>query len=141
MVISESALALIRQLQAEGFHFAVEGDRLRIRPADRVSLELQAELRRAKPELLVLLGRCDADVLARLDAFRQQLEVTPAPRCPAFLFRQCVPYVKGTCFSCGDQLEVVRFGRCRSCSLAWRLAAGVPIDALLAEAIDTARVA
>jgi len=45
------------------------------------------------------------------------------------------------CSSCGNALFLPRFGRCWCCSVAWRLAAGVPVDEVLAEAIDAARVA
>jgi integrase len=38
------------------------------------------------------------------------------------------------CSSCGNALFLPRFGRCWCCSVAWRLAAGVPVDEVLAEA-------
>ena len=44
------------------------------------------------------------------------------------------------CFSCGAALPEPRYGRCRRCSLAWRLAVGVPIPAEWAAAYDGARV-
>lgn len=82
----------------------------------------------------------DVDVEARRVVFAQQWASTRAPRVPAFLFKASVPYVLGWCFSCGDALERLRFDRCPRCAIAWRLAAGVPISAALAEALDSARL-
>src|SRR5262245_28685767 len=54
-VLDAPAPVLLRQLQAEGFELAVSGDRLRIRPAERVSPELQIALAKHKKEILAML--------------------------------------------------------------------------------------
>ena len=56
--VSDSARApgLLQQLRDQGFELAAAGDRLRIRPADRVTPELRAALAQRKDELLVLLA-------------------------------------------------------------------------------------
>ena len=56
--VSESVPAPVwlQQLRDQGFELAVEGDRLRIRPADRVTPELRAALAQRKDELLALLA-------------------------------------------------------------------------------------
>jgi TubC N-terminal docking domain len=46
---------LLRQLQADGFELVVDGDRLRIRPAARVSPQLRDVLAKHKGELLAML--------------------------------------------------------------------------------------
>jgi hypothetical protein len=79
-------------------------------------------------------------VLVRRHVFRQQLDSTRAPGIPPFLFCPAVPYQAGLCFSCGVGLQERCFGRCWRCSLAWRLACGVPVPPLLASALDDARV-
>ncbi len=55
-------------------------------------------------------------------------------------FRPGVPYVPGSCFSCGDALAALRFGRCWRCSLAWRLAVRLPVPADLAVVLDDVKV-
>jgi hypothetical protein len=140
-VLESQALSLLRQLKAEGFEFQVaEPNILRVRPVDRVTPELRADLQRHKPALLMLIRIDDAGVQERRDVFARQLAATRAPQLPAFLYRPDVPYVKGMCFSCHDPLPEPRFGRCWRCSLAWRLTADVPIDVDLAAALDVARV-
>lgn len=52
----ESAPMLLAQLRGEGFEICVEGDRLRIRPADRLTPALREALARRKPEFLALLA-------------------------------------------------------------------------------------
>jgi len=51
----ESAVDLLDRLRADGFDLVVAGDRLRIRPADRVSPELKDELRQRRDELVEML--------------------------------------------------------------------------------------
>jgi hypothetical protein len=141
-VFESQAFTLLRQLKAEGFEFRVaEPDILRVRPVDRVTPELRADLQRHKAGLLMLIRIDDAGVQERRDVFARQLTATSAPQVPAFLYRASVPYVKGMCFSCGDALAATRFSRCWRCSLAWRLACRSPISAELASALDAARVA
>ena len=56
VTVAESAPALIRQLRAEGYELAAHGDRVRIRPVERVTPELRDTLARHKTELLSLLA-------------------------------------------------------------------------------------
>ena len=116
-------------------------DTLVVEPASRLTPEQRAAVLAHARELALLMRYLDPDVLERRDVFRLQLEATPAPAVPTLLFRSDVPYVRATCFSCGDSLPESRFSRCWRCSLAWRLACRVPISMDLAAAIDTARVA
>lgn len=55
-MVDESAPMLLEQLRREGFQLCVEGDRLRIRPVDRLTPALREALARRKPELLALLA-------------------------------------------------------------------------------------
>lgn len=59
------AAALFDRLQAEGFDLQADGDRLRVRPADRVTPELRDALARAKPALLDRLRPVPAFVTLR----------------------------------------------------------------------------
>ena len=52
-----SAPLLLARLRAEGFELMVDGDRLRIRPADRVTAEIRNEVAKRKSELLAILSR------------------------------------------------------------------------------------
>jgi hypothetical protein len=55
-VIDEAAPALLQQLRAAGFELTADGDRLRIRPADRVTPALRDQIARHKSELLAALA-------------------------------------------------------------------------------------
>lgn len=134
------ALPLLLRLAAEGYEFEPHATMLRVRPLERVTPELRAELTQYKAELLLLLRCCDQGVWARRDVMRAQFEAAADGRLPALAFRLDVAYVKGRCLSCNDDLEHFRFGRCWRCALAWRLAADVPLAADLGRALDTARV-
>jgi hypothetical protein len=83
----------------------------------------------------------DDDVVARSAVFRQQLEATPPPAVPAFLFKAGIPYTPAVCFSCGEPNGRTTFGRCWRCSVAWRLECRLPIQADVATALDSAKVA
>lgn len=119
--LSSQAAALLLQVTASGVELRRCGDELRFRPP-RIADDLLRQLQAVKPAILALL---DDGVQARIAAFKQQLASTPAPGIPSFLFKVGVPYQEGFCFSCGDPLLVLRYGRCWKCSLAWRLAAKV----------------
>lgn len=134
------ALPLLLRLEADGYQLEPRATVLRVRPVERVTPALRAELTRYKPELLLLLRCCDPGVLARRDVMRAQLDGARAG-VPPLLFRPDVPYVLGRCFSCGDALEQFSVGRCWRCSLAWRLACRLPVPVDLAVALDAARVA
>jgi hypothetical protein len=137
-----SVATFYEQLRAAGFELRVaESGRLQIAPADRVTPDLLARLKVAKAALVSLVCSSDAAVLERVESFRQQLIAAPSRSVPAFIFQSGVPYVPGRCFSCGDCLPEMRFGRCWRCAFAWRLAVGVPVAAESARASDEARSA
>jgi TubC N-terminal docking domain len=52
----DSVPGLLHRLRAEGFELALDGDRLRIRPAGRVTPELREAIHRHKAELLRVLA-------------------------------------------------------------------------------------
>ncbi len=51
------ARELLHQMAEAGFSVEADGDKLLVRPASKLTDELRAELRAAKPELLRLLER------------------------------------------------------------------------------------
>lgn len=141
-VFASPALPVFLQLEAAGVRFKLAADGVLVSPRGVLTTDQRAVFRQHQDAVRALVGIvADTGVQARRDAFRQQFDVTPAPMVPAFLFRAGVAYVPGMCFSCGDGLPALRFSRCWRCSLAWRLAARVSIEAALAEALDAARVA
>lgn len=142
-VLGSPAVAILCGLERDGFTVKIdESDNgIVIIPRSRLTTERMAEIRRHKDALKLLLMHCsDAGVTARVVEFRRQLAATAAPGLPALVFMVNVSYVKGTCFSCADRLPELRFGRCWRCSLACRLACRLPIPAVLAEALDAAKV-
>ena len=140
-VLQSPAVGILCALEADGFRVELTADGvLVIAPRSRLTPERMAEITRHRDALKLLLRCCDAGVQARRDVFEYQLAQTPAPRVPAFLFRPDVPYVHGVCFSCGDALAALRFGRCWRCSLAWRLAVRLPVPADLAVVLDDVKV-
>ena len=141
-VFESQALTLLRQLKADGFEFQVaEPDILRVRPVDRVTPELRADLQRHKPGLLTLIRCLDPGVLARRNVMRALVEQAEHARhVPQLVFRQDVAYAPGVCFSCADRLDGPRWGSCWRCMLARRLACRAPIPADLLAACDEARV-
>ena len=141
-VFASPAVAILCELEHDGFRVELTADGvLSIAPRSRLTSDRMTAIAGCKDPLKLLLRCCDAGVVERRDAFRLQLEAAPAPCVPAFLFKPGLPYVAGSCFSCGDGLPELRFGRCWRCSLAWRLACRLPVPADLASALDGARVA
>lgn len=141
VALDSPAVAILSALERDGFRVELEADNgLVISPRSRLTPERMQAITACKDALTTLLRWCDAGVQARRDAFEQQLAATPAPGCPAFVFRPDVPYTKGTCFSCAAPLHELRFGRCWRCSLAWRLVCRLPVPPSLADAIDGAKV-
>ncbi len=131
------AVALLFALECDGFRVELGDDAaVVIAPRSRLTPERMAAIVACKDALKALLR----GVQNRRDVFRAQLAATPPPAAPPFLYRADVPYVAGKCFSCGDALPTLRFGRCWRCSLAWRLAARVPMTALLADALAAAKI-
>jgi len=98
--------SLIQALLRHGYDLDVEGDRLRIRPADRVDDTL-AELL-TQHELL--------PIVLRLVAMRRLARVAPKAVVYASPEARGGP---GRCFSCGDPLEhPTAYGRCGPCDVA-----------------------
>ena len=144
-IFESPALPLLLELESSGFTFKVEGDRLLVRPLERLTPEQRELLRRERAAAILLLRVFDDGVQDRRAAFVAQLTATPPPAIPAFLFKPDVPYLPGVCFSCGEPNQREGraggpvYGRCVRCSLAWRLAAGIPIPAPQAIAHDEAK--
>ena len=137
-VFTSPALPLLLALEAEGFAFAIDGDRLLVRPVERLSPELRQALRRERESLVVLVRICDVGVQQRRELFATSL-ASDARVLPSLVFVADVPYVAGHCFSCGDSNQRPTFGRCWRCALAWRLAAGVAVPSDFAAAYDSAK--
>ncbi len=139
-VFDGPGLPLLLELEQEGFDLAVRRGELWVRPVDQLTSEQQAKIQRHRDELVTLVRVCDADVQERLVAFKQQFREAPEGTTPDFVFQRGTPYAKAVCFSCAAALPEPRYGRCWRCSLAWRMAAGVPIPTEQAAAYDGARV-
>lgn len=140
--LQSPAMGILCDLKRDGFRVELTpDDAIVITPKSSLTPDRRRQIVDHKTAIKTLLRGCDAGVMARVAEFRRQLAAVPAPRCPAFLFRSDVPYVRSVCFSCGDGLPEPRFSRCWRCSLAWRLAIGLPISADFAQALDEARVA
>ncbi len=138
-VFDTPALPLLLQLEADGFTFATRGERLLVRPVERLTPELRRQLEVERERLLLLLRICDDGVQARREAFACAIAATGPGVLPLLVFRAGVPYAPGICFSCGEANDRAGFGRCPRCALAWRLAAGVAIPADSAAASDVAK--
>ena len=140
-VLASPALPLLLELEASGARFRVDGEQVLVSPRGLLTTEQREVFRHHQLAVRALVSiLTDVGVQDRAAEFRGQLEQTPTPRAPAFVFKVNISYVKGTCFSCADRLPELRFGRCWRCSLAWRLACRLHIPALLAEALDAAKV-
>jgi hypothetical protein len=141
-VLNSPMLPVLVALELTGVRFRLDGDRVLVSPSGVLTPEQRAmfHANQAVVRLLVAVAT-DVGVHDRRDVFRRQHAATPTGTLPFFQFRRGVPYTRGACFSCGDQLPDVRFGRCWRCSLAWRLACRLPVGTDLAGALDTARVA
>ena len=139
-VLDSPAVAVLCDLEHAGLGLAVVDGRLRVSPVERLTAEREALIRQHRDALVTLVRICDTGVQERLAAFKQQLRGAPDGTMPDFVFRRGIPYTKALCFSCGAELAEPRYGRCWCCSLAWRLAVGVPIPAEQAAVYDGARV-
>src|SRR6266516_2733137 len=134
-ILQSAAPAILCELERDGFRVALlAGDVLSIAPRSQLTAERMHCIAEHKEAIKALVRRCDEGVSARRDMFVQQLAQKKAPGVPTFLFRPNVPYVSGHCFSCRDELNQARFGRCWRCALAWRLAAGVAVHVDVANA-------
>ena len=139
-VFDGPGLPLLIELERDGFDLAVRRGELWIRPVDRLTASQQAKIQQHRVALVTLVRVCDEGVQTRLVAYRQQLAEVPKGSTCHFVFQPGTPYAKTVCFSCGAALLEPRYGRCWRCSLAWRIAAGVPVSAERAMVYDTARV-
>jgi hypothetical protein len=116
-----SAAEVLAELESRQVAVLVEGGRLFLRPADRVSPDLIAHVRSVKPALLALLRpspattpATPASVAARVASFR----ATGSP----WVLVPALMYEAGRCFSCGEPNPDVIYGRCLACSEAlWRV--------------------
>ena len=138
-VFDGPGLPLLLELEQGGLDLAVRGGELWVRPFDHLTPEQRGAIHRYRAELITLVRCCDDGVQRRLEVYRAQIEVAPDTRGP-FLYVAGVAYVRGICFSCAARLPAPAFGRCWRCSLAWRMAASVPIPAERAAVYDGARV-
>lgn len=140
-VFDSPALRLLVALEARAIHIELTTDgRLIVEPASRLTADEQTAVRAHARGLARLLRLCDRGVWARRDAFAMQIALVRPPGLPACLLRPQVPYVRGTCFSCGVVLQALVFGRCWRCALACRLAGGLSIPVDVIAAMDVARV-
>jgi hypothetical protein len=98
-VFESQALILLRQLMADGFEIQVaEPNVLRVRPVDRVTPALRADLQRHKLDLLrLMIPVSDAGVQERRSAFARRLEMalSSGVLVPRLMFREA-PYVPRT---------------------------------------------
>jgi hypothetical protein len=97
-----------------GVTVLLDGPDLILRPRARLTPDLLASVRAEKAALVERL-RSQADaVAARVATFRASG--------PPWVLRSGLSYKRGRCFSCGDTLAGVVFGRCAVCSEAlWRV--------------------
>lgn len=136
-VLNSLALSLLLQLEAHGFEVLAVDNRLLVKPADRIPVDVRAQLATYRRELLTLLRICDVAVQDRREVFSAQLAAGVAVG--RLTARDRLTYVAGQCFSCGDALPRPVFGRCWRCALAWRLAVGVAIPPMVADVYDQQR--
>ncbi len=139
-VLDGPGLPLLIELERCGFDLDVRRGELWVRPVEQLTAEQRASIQHHRDELVTLVRCCDDGVQERLAAFKQQLMEVPEGSTPDFVFQRGTPYAKAVCFSCGAVLGKPRYGRCWRCSLAWRMAVGVPIPAEQTAAYDGARV-
>ena len=118
----DSAVAVLCALEEDGFDLEAVNGRLRVSPAHQLTARHRAAIRRYREPLVVLVLSCDPGVLSRRTLFKRQWIVG---RATIFLVCPNLGWQKGRCFSCADDLNAQRYGRCWRCSLAWRWAAGV----------------
>ncbi len=111
---------LLAELSRRGVELAVEGERLRFRPQEAITLELRAALVEHKSVLLRLLENEAHEVRWRMDAMRSQVPRTGA--IPTLLARPEAKFSpRGTCRHCGDELQPDRPIACVPCVRAVEL--------------------
>jgi hypothetical protein len=123
VVVEPPAVDLFCALHRDGFTVALTAnDVLTVSPRSRLTAERMRLIQAYKEPLKRLVRPGDDGVLARRDAFVEQVARTLPSRVPAFLFLANIAYVAGIRFSCGDPLPSLSFARCWRCAVAWRLA-------------------
>mgnify|MGYP004029948083 CR=1 FL=1 len=95
-VFDSAALPLLITLQEQGFELRVTNGALFIKPVDRVTLELRAQLRQHKPALMTLVCVCEQGVQDRVTVFRAQLEASPPRRSARSCSRRVCPTARGS---------------------------------------------
>ena len=118
----DSAVAGLCALEDDGFDLEAVDRRLRVSPAHQLTARHRAAIRRYRDDLIVLVQSCDPGVVSRRALFKRQWGLD---KTTTFLVCPDLGWQKGRCFSCGDDLDAQRYGRCWRCSLAWRWVAGV----------------
>jgi hypothetical protein len=118
---NEPALRLVWDLADRGIDLQVsdDGTTLEVTPAEALRATDLEQLRAHKPTVLVIVGCCDAGVLARVREFRQQPDTDAPVLVPG------IRYTTKRCWSC--LARVARPGRCWCCRLAYRLARRLPL--------------
>jgi len=125
---------VLAQATAAGLTLEAAGDRLRVRPRDRLTPELRAALLAHKPALLALLGGLPdpATVAARAAAFQAQLAAWRAEGragVPVLRLAGLPPIAAGQCVGCGAALPPERTWRCGVCQRAVAQALGLRSEA------------
>ena len=130
-VFESPAVAILLQLEADGFEVGIAGDRLRVKPISQLTSDRRKDLEQYRCELLLLLRVSDTGVQDRRRVFAG-LRGTPLGQ---WTFRPGVALRPGACYRCGDRLAVPRPGRCWRCGLAARLAchAPIPLDLMITD--------
>ena len=90
-VLDSPALPLLLELEQQGCRVELTAHKLVVEPASRLTPRQRAAVLVYARELALLVRCLDPGVVERRDLFRRQLEATPAPRVPTFLFRPDVP--------------------------------------------------
>src|SRR5580693_7570252 len=93
-VLDSPALPLLLELEQQGCRVDLTHHKLVVGPASRLTTQQRAAVFAYARELALLVRCLDPGVVERRDLFRRQLEATPAPGAPSFLFRPAVPYVR-----------------------------------------------
>ena len=139
-VFQSPAVGVLLSLEREGFTVAIAGDRLRVKPISKLTVEQRAAIEQHRTGLLTLLRMCDDGVQDRRRVFAERLAAA-GETVPPLVYRSGTCYVPGVCYSCRESLPHPRHGRCWRCGLAARLACRAPIAADVAAEYDDARIA
>jgi hypothetical protein len=89
------ALEFFHDLVSDGFHLEADGDRIRVRPAERITPEIRAGIIRYRQELLAILRTPLWDDLPRL----------ACPKCPSQSFWLGARGLAWRCAACDPPAE------------------------------------